>query len=144
MKKIPWDWIGIVGGILGVLIGVYSVIKSGGPGSIYISIGMIVVFGGMGFLLYKLLWGPRINTRRLKKTGITGKAKILEVRDTNITINNNPQIKLLLEVKNNSGQTYTTACRTVISRLQPGLFQPGMEVPVKIDPANEKNVIVDF
>ncbi len=144
MKKIPWDWIGIIGCIAGVLIGIYSVIQTGGPGSIYIAVGMIIVFGGLGILLYKFLWGPRINTRRLKKTGIAGKAKILEVHDTNISINNNPQLRLVLEVKNSFGQVYTTACRMIISRLKPGLFQPGMEISVKIDPKNEKNVIVDF
>jgi hypothetical protein len=144
MKKIPWDWIGIVGGIAGVLIGAYSVIKSGGSGSIYIAIGMIIVFGSMGFFLYKFLWAPRINTRRLQKIGIVGKAKILEVHDTNITINNNPQLRLVLEIKNNSGEVYTTACRIVISRLKPVLFKTDMEVSVKIDPKNEKNVIVDF
>jgi hypothetical protein len=144
MKKIPWDWIGIIGAIFGVLIAVYSVIKAGGAGSIYIAIGMVIVFGGLGFLLYKFLWGPRINIRRLQKTGIAGKAKILEVHDTNITINNNPQVKLILEIKNNFGQVYTTACKMIISRLKPVLFQPGMEISVKIDPKNEKNIIVDF
>jgi hypothetical protein len=144
MKKFPWDWIGITGCIAGVLIGVYSVIKTGGPDSIYIAGGMVAIFGSLGFLLYKFLWGPRINTHRLKKTGIAGKAKILEVHDTNITINNNPQLRLVLEVKNNFGEVYTTACRTIISRLKPILFQAGMEISVKIDPKNEKNVIVDF
>ena len=144
MKKIPWDWIGIVGGILGVLVGVYAVLRAGGPGSIYIAGGMIVVFGGMGFFFYKLLWWPKFNTKRLQKTGIPAKAKILEVHNTNITVNNNPQIKLMLEIKNNFGQVYTTACRMIISRLKPRLFQAGMEVPVKIDPKNEKNVIIDF
>ncbi|MBK5270232.1 MAG: hypothetical protein JJE22_04380, partial [Bacteroidia bacterium] len=114
MKKIRWDLIGIYGSIIAVLIGVFAVIKSGGPGSIYIAIGMIVVFGGMGFFFYKLLWGPRINARRLQKIGIPGKAKILEVRDTNITINNNPQVKLMLEVTNNIGQVYSTSCKTIL------------------------------
>ena len=136
--------IGIIGGILAVLIAVYAVLRSGGPGSIYIAIGMIVVFGSLGFFFYKLLWRPRFNTRRLQQTGIPGKAKILEVHDTNITVNNNPQIKLMLEVKNNFDQVYNTSCRMIISRLKPNLFQPGMEVLVKIDPKNEKNVIIDI
>ncbi|MEY3763189.1 MAG: polymerase subunit alpha [Pseudomonadota bacterium] len=41
-----------------------------------------------------------INANRLQKTGLPGTARILEVRDTGVTINNNPQVKLMLEVKN--------------------------------------------
>jgi hypothetical protein len=145
MKKIRWDLIGIIGGIACVVIGPFAVIRAGGPRSTYIAIAMIAVFGSMGLLFYKFLWGPRFNIRRLQKTGIPGKAKILEVYTTNITVNNNPQLKLVMEIKNNSGQVYTAACKTIVSRrLQPGYFQPGKEVNVKIDPKNEKNVIIDL
>lgn len=144
MKKIRWDLIGIYGSAIAVLIGVFAVIKAGGPNSIYIAIGMIVVFGGMGYFFYTLLWGPRVNARRLQKIGVQGKAKILEIRDTNIMINNNPQVRLMLEVTNNIGQAYTTSCKVIIPRLKPGLYKPGMELPVKIDPKNEKNVLIIF
>ena len=144
MKKIRWDLIGMFGGVAGILIAVYFVLKAGGPNSIPISFAMIIVFGGMGYILFKLLWQPKFNTRRLQMTGIPGKAKILEVHETNITINNNPQVKLVMELKNNVGEIYTTACKTIVSKLRPVHFQPGKEVNVKIDPKNEKNVIIDF
>ena len=143
MKKNNWDLIGIIGFSAAVLIGAFSVIKAGGPGSILIAIAMIAVFGSMGFFLYKLIWRPGMTTRRLQKTGIPGKATIIEVRETNISIHNNPQVKLILEIKNDPGQLYTTSCCTIVSRLRPGLFQPGMEITVIIDPKNEKNVIID-
>lgn len=142
IKKIRWDLIGIYGSVIAVLIGVYSVIKAGGPNSIYIAIAMLIVFGGMGFFFYNFLWGPRLNAKRLQKNGISAKAKILEIRDTNITINNNPQVKLILEIKNNNGEIYTTSSKVIIPRLKPGLYKPGMELPVKIDPKNEKNIII--
>jgi hypothetical protein len=144
MKMNAGIWIGIIGGIGGFLAGVVAVITTAGPSAVYIVAGMVILFGGMGFLFYKLFFGPMFNMGRLQKTGIPGTAKILKVSDTGVTINNNPQVKLLLEVKNNYGQVYNTVCRMIISRLQPGLFQPGMQVLVKIDPKNEKNVIVDF
>jgi hypothetical protein len=81
---------------------------------------------------------------RLAKTGSPGKAVIKEVHDTGVTINNGPQVKLVLEVKNNLGQVYHTTIRTLVSRLQPNLYQPGMAVPVLIDPKNENNVVIDF
>ena len=139
-----WAWIGIGGGVAGLLIGVISVLTTT-PGNtgIYIAAGMLAIFGGMFFLFYKLLFAPMINAARLQKSGISGRALIKEVRDTGVTINNNPQVKLVLEVKNSLGQRYTTSTRVLVSRLSPFVYQPGMEVPVKIDPKNEKNVVID-
>jgi hypothetical protein len=144
MKKFRWDLIGIIGGIGGVLFGVFAVLRSGGPENVQIAIAMVVVFGAMGFLLYKFLWQPRFNVRRLQIDGIPGKARILEVIETNITVNNNPQVKLIMELRNKSGELYNAQCKTVVSRKSPVFFQPGKEVKVKIDPDNEKNVIIDL
>lgn len=137
-------WIGIIGGIIGLLVGVGAVVATAGPSGIYIGLGMLALFGGMFYLFYRLFFKPMINASRLQKTGLPGKAKILEVRDTGVTINNNPQVKLILEVKNQFGQTYTTHCRVLVSRINPGAYVQGMELPVKIDPKNEMNVVIDF
>ena len=138
-------WIGIIGGIAGFAIAIVSVVLTvPGNTSLYIVLGMVILFGGMGLLFYKVFFGPMINTARLHKTGISGKAVIKEVHDTNVTINNSPQVKLVLELKNSFGQTYTATCRILASRINPGAYQPGMEVPVKIDPKNEENVVLDL
>lgn len=137
-------WIGIIGGIIGLIVGITAVVATAGESGIYIGAGMLLVFGGMFYLFYRLFFKPMINANRLQKTGISSKAKILEVKDTGVTINDNPQVKLMLEVKNIFGQKYTTSCRVLVSRINPGAYQPGMEIPVKIDPKNELNVVIDF
>lgn len=142
MKKIRWDLIGILGGAAGVIIGVIAVLRAGGHNNIYIAIAMVIVFGGMGYFLYKFLWQPKFNTRRLQMEGISGRATILEVHETNIIVNQNPQVKLVMEIKNTDGHVYVTSCKTIVSRLRSVSFQPGKEVNVKIDPRDEKNVIV--
>jgi hypothetical protein len=137
-------WIGIIGGLVGLLVGVGAVVATAGSTGIYIGLGMLFLFGGMFYLFYRLFFKSIINNSRLQKTGLPGKATILEVKDTGITINNNPQVKLMLEVKNSFGQKYTTHCRVLVSRINPNAYQAGMEVPVKIDPKNELNVVLDF
>jgi len=144
MKMNAGAWIGIIGGIIGLLVGVGAVLATGGSYGIYIAAGMLVVFGGMFYLFYRIFFKPMLNTSRLQKTGISGKAKILEVHDTGVTINNNPQVKLIVEVKNSFGQHYNATIRTLVSRINPFAYQPGMEIPVKIDPKNEQNVVLDF
>ena len=143
MKMNVAIWIGIVGGVVGFAGGIMAVWIAGGPEAIYVTAGMIAVFGFIIFLFYKLMIGPMLLNTRLKKIGVPGKAKILEVHDTGVTINNNPQVKLVLEVKNNLGQIYHASCRVMVSRINPGIFQPGMEVGVKIDPNNEQKLIID-
>ena len=137
-------WIGIFGGVIGLLVGISAVVTTGGKEGIYIGAGMLVLFGGMFYLFYRLFFKPMLNTNRLQKTGISARAIILEVNDTGVTVNNSPQIKLKLEVKNSFGQKYTTQIRTLVSRLNPGAFRPGMEIPVKVDPKNEMNVVIDY
>ncbi len=143
MKMNAGAWIGIIGGLIGLVVGVGSVFANAGTEGIYIASGMILLFGGMFFLFYKLFFGPMILASRLRKTGVPGKAVIKEVRDTGVTINNSPQVKLLLEIKNSFGQKYETTIRTLVSRLQPFIYQPGMTIPVLIDPKDDKIVVID-
>ena len=127
-----------------VATGIAAVLSTAGQEGIYIAGGMLILFGGMFFLFYKLFFAQMILARRLKKTGIPGKALIKEVRDTGITINNNPQVKLVVEVKNYLGQTYTANIRALVSRINPFVYHPGMTIPVLTDPKNEKNIVIDF
>ena len=143
MKMNAGIWIGIIAGLGGLIIGVGSVLVNGGPAGVYIAAGIILLFGGMFFLFYRLFFAPMILASRLQKTGIAGKALIKEVSDTGVTINNNPQVKLLLEIKNSFGQKYTTTIRTLVSRLQPFVYQPGMTIPVLIDPKDDNKVVID-
>lgn len=144
MKMNGAGWIGLIGGGLGLAVGIAAVIATSDSTGIYITIGVLALIGGMFLLFYKLFFGPMLNTGRLQKTGISGKATILEVRDTGVTINNSPQVKLIVEVKNSFGQKYQATIRTLVSRLNPVAYRPGMEIPVKIDPKNEKNVVPDY
>jgi hypothetical protein len=127
MKINIGGWVGIIGGLIGLIVGIGAVIATAGRSSPFITIFILVIFGGMFYLFYRLFFKPMINAARLQKTGLPGKATILEVRDTGVTINNNPQVKLMLEVKNSYGQKYKTQCRMLVSRINPNAFMPGMD-----------------
>ena len=144
IKMNTWAWIGVGGGIAGMLVGLYTAFSVGGSMGSTFSLIFLGVFGLVFFIIWRTFIGPMVNTSRLQKTGIPAVATILEVRDTGVTVNNNPQVKLVLEVRNNLGHKYTTSCRTMVSRINPFAFQPGMQVRVKIDPRNEQNVVIDY
>ena len=143
MKMNAGAWIGIIGGIAGAVIGIVTVILTAGTIGLYIAGGIIVLFGGMGFLFYKLFFQQMIMASRLRKTGIAGKGVITDIVDTGVAINYQPQVKLILDVKNSVGQTYTGSVKIVLSRFQMQQYQPGMTVALLIDPNDEKKMILD-
>ena len=49
-------WIGIAGGLIGLIVGVGSALVNGGPSGVYIAAGILLVFGGMFYLFYKLFF----------------------------------------------------------------------------------------
>ena len=76
------------------------------------------------------------------KNGVTAEATILKVWDTGVSINDNPQVGLLLEVHPLTGTVFQVEAKKVVSRLQTSLIQPGVKAQVLYDPANLKRVEV--
>jgi len=136
--KMNWGMvIGLIGAGIGIVVALIAVIAT----KSYFGIIMIVVVVGiMGTVFWKVLFGPMMLSNRLAKNGYATNAKVVQVSDTGVTVNNAPQVKLLLEVTPPNGATYLVECKQLISRLQTSMFQPGMMVPVLID-LNDKNAI---
>lgn len=128
--------IGLLGGLAGITV---AIIAAPLMGSIFALI-FIVVFGGVYWSIFR----PMIMQNRLLKTGVPARAVIRELHDTGVTVNNAPQIKMLLEVFPQTGIPYLVETKMLISRLQTSAFQPGMELAVKIDPNDKDKVAVDF
>jgi hypothetical protein len=131
--------IGLIIGLLGGLAGIIAaIIAEPVEGSIVAGI-VIIVFG----LVFIKFIRPLFVASKLQKTGISATAVILEVSDTGTTINDNPQVKLKLEVQPAHRAPYQAETKILISRLQTSFFQPGSIIPVKIDPDNPKNIALD-
>lgn len=77
------------------------------------------------------------------KNGVVAQAKVLKVWDTGTTINDDPQIGLLLEVTPTSDVPFQAETKTLVSRLTVALVQPGVPVDVKYDPQNPKRLRVE-
>lgn len=137
--KMNWGMIiGLIGGAIGLVVGFIAVLSTK---AILPAIIMVVVVGIMGTVFWKVLFGPMMLSRRLAKSGFATTARVVEVHDTGVTVNNAPQVKMLLEVTPPNGSTYLVETKQLISRLQTSMFQPGSMIPVLID-LNDKNSIV--
>lgn len=70
----------------------------------------------------------------------SGTAVIKAIRDTGMTVNENPSVEFDLEVTS-GGFTFPVTHTQVVSRLQVPQLQPGATVSVKID-ANDQNKLL--
>jgi len=81
------------------------------------------------------------------KGGRAAEAVILSIGEAKggmvVTVNNQPFVSFELEIHDGSKKPYTTTLSTIISRLAIPQFQPGMKVPVQIDPEDPMNVMLD-
>ena len=78
----------------------------------------------------------------LRANGRPGTATITAIRETGLTINENPVIDLDLQVSVGGNPPYALTHRQTISRLHLGNFQPGATVPVHVDPADPAVLVV--
>lgn len=79
----------------------------------------------------------------LMATGLVGQATILAVRDTGMTLNENPVVELDLQVTSpGSPAPYPVTHRQMINRLQVHQLQTGAAVQVRVDPVNPQSLIL--
>jgi uncharacterized protein YceK len=82
--------------------------------------------------------------QELEKTGQPAEATILEIRDSGITVNNDPVVDFVLEVRPEGKEAYKAKTRMRISRIEIPQFQPGAVVHVNYDPNNPSRISFDL
>jgi len=131
--------IGLIGGAIGLIVGVGAAVLTMGVWGILFGLPFILVFGWVYFKFIQ----PIFSQSNLLKTGEPATATILEVSDTNMTVNENPVVKLKLKVQPKAGASYETEVKTLISRLQVGYFQPSQMINVRYDVNRPEKVAVE-
>ncbi len=102
-------------------------------GAIAITFSLIVVVAVM-IGLYRTINPVQI------KNGIEVRGEIEEVSDTGTTLNENPQVKLLINFKRNDGLPCYGTVKTIVSRLNVSLVRPGCKVDIKYDPNKPERI----
>jgi len=106
---------------------------------------MVVVFGAVGFVIYRVVLKPMQTNKRLMQTGQRAKARILSIAETGVRVNNSPQVKLGLEVSPDGGYPppYQTETKMLISIVSIPQFQPGGKLIVRFNPQNPAEVAIE-
>lgn len=105
---------------------------------------------GLGFFFaatFVLLIGATLvgtgTNRHVLTTGRSAEATIVDLEDTGTTINQNPLVRLVLDVQPSDQPAFRAETERVIPRLQVPQFQPGAVVEVKYDPESQAVAVVD-
>jgi hypothetical protein len=80
----------------------------------------------------------------LKEHGIKGKARVLHMRRTGLTINDVPQVVLDLNITTDLGEQFPGSYKKCIDPIYYSLIRPDADLIVYVDPANKEKVFVDF
>jgi hypothetical protein len=89
----------------------------------------------------KNAFGPN---EKLLQEGVQAQATILKIWDTGVTLNDNPQVGMLLEVHPAGREPFRVEMKSIISRIALAQIQPGRVVPVRYDPENPSKVALAF
>jgi hypothetical protein len=137
----PWMKFGLIVGVIGGGIGVLVALGAAIATHSLVGIVMTLVIAGVVFGVLALTLGPLFRASKLLQTGIPAEAKILKVRDTGTTVNEQPEIELLLEVQPKSGGKWghpSEGC----PHFRAAWYIPGARVGVKVDPKNPNRVVI--
>jgi hypothetical protein len=143
----PARWLWFTAILELVLAGVFLVLGFMLPAA---GVGMLVtaaILGVTGFLL--ALWARKwqrgyAEAQRIKATGVRGSARILGMRQTGVYMNEQPQIELNLEVTSTMQGPYQVLLKEYVPLMLLGTLSSGAPLPVKVDPANPNNVIIEW
>lgn len=91
---------------------------------------------------FKGLAAEQQKTSALMASGIVGQARIDNVSDTGMTINDNPRVQFNLTVTIPGRKPYPATLIQVVSRIAIGSFQPGATVPVRVSLDDPQSLII--
>jgi hypothetical protein len=127
--------------ISGLIAGSTALVVALTVGGICVSIGFTLFLIVVIRKWVKNAFGP---DEKLLQEGVAAQATILKIWDTGVTLNDNPQVGMLLEVKPPGSEPFRVEMKSIISRIALAQIQPGRVVPVRYDPQTPSKVTLAF
>ena len=87
--------------------------------------------------------GEDVN-KQVRENGVPASAKVLEIWDTGVRLNNNPVVGFRLLVTLEDGTSYEAEAKNVVSVVHIPQVQPGAVLPVKVNLENQQLVALDI
>jgi hypothetical protein len=110
--------------------------------------GVVIALGVVAFvaLILAIIFVPMVRRWRVKQqvmqTGVEARATIVRTWDTGARINDDPVVGMMLQVQPSGGPSFQAEVNETVSIVQIALFQPGAQLQVKYDPADQRRVAI--
>jgi hypothetical protein len=143
----PGRWLVITAIFELILAGVFLVVGLLNPILTFGFVLTAAILGGVAILL--LLWGRRwqrgyAEAQRIKSQGVGGQATIVGMRQTGVSVNEQPQIELQLQVQDQMYGSRHVTLKEYVPLMMLGALSSGRPLPVKVDPANPNKVVIEW
>ncbi len=113
--------------------------KSFSKGSCLFVVAILV--GSFGLVWYFFI-GPQLRHDKLVKHGVQSPGRLLSVEETGNTINDSPELELVIEFQRKDGSLDTSTCTFTPSLRTIYLYQPGTPVTAAYDPEEPDEITV--
>lgn len=124
------DLEGLIGGSIAASMGL----------GLVITCGTLLFTGLIIFFVYRTVFGKINQSNKLLSTGVPAQALVMQLADTGVRLNDNPQVKLVLEVHPMGQPPYQVETTAFVSMLKLAQIQPGQTINVRYDPADPSKV----
>lgn len=99
----------------------------------------------LGLFVWARRWGrAAAEAERIKAQGVAGTATILGMEQTGVTMNEQPQVRLRLQVSTQMHGAYEVTLKEWVPLMLLGTLTSGRPLPVKVDPADPQRVIIEW
>jgi hypothetical protein len=107
----------------------------------------LTALGTIGFIVLSFIFAPVLANRflfhsDLHRKGIPARAVVVKTWDTNVTINNKPQVGVFLHLRSETGEEMDIESKLVVPYASLASLYPGAEMQVKYDPRKPSRLIV--
>jgi hypothetical protein len=126
--------------ITGILTGTSILVVLGVCGSTVLGLALTV---GITLLVLRVVRKAINPDPGILQNGIPAQATILNVQQTGVLVNHQPQVAFALEVRPPGDAPYQVRAKAIIPMVNIPQFQPGAQVSVKIHPADPTKVVMD-
>jgi hypothetical protein len=143
----PGRWLTITAIFELVLAGVFLVIGFVNPilrSGFYLTAGILALVA-VGLLTWGRKWSKGYaEAQRIKTQGVAGQATITGMRQTGVSVNDQPQMELHLQVEDQMYGSRQITVKEYVPLMMLGALSSGRPLPVKVDPANPNNVVIEW
>jgi len=101
---------------------------------------MVLLLGVPPFFFGRVFRGSNKREQEILLNGYPGKATIMDLQDTGWTVNDNPMVRMTLDIQPEVGAKFQVQVKAMVSRL--AIPRVGDSFPVKYDPNDPGKVVI--